>query len=116
MMKIPDEPLVNLLYGVGTWGTSDKSFTLALGYGMVGTDIADKPLVVLGGYKRISRRTAFITENWIIPEVEGAIISYGIRFFGEQLSVDLALLNVMPDAIFPGIPYVDFVYNFGKVR
>jgi len=116
MAKIPDEPLVNLLYGVGTWGTSDKSFTLALGYGMVGTDIADKPLVVLGGHKRISRRTSFITENWIIPEVEHAIISYGIRFFGEQLSVDLALLNVMPDAIFPGIPYVDFVYNFGKVR
>ena len=116
MMKILDEPLVNLLYGVGTWGTSDKSFTLALGYGMVGTDIADKPLVVLGGQKRISRRTTFITENWIIPEVEGAIISYGIRFFGEQLSVDLALLNAIPEGIFPGMPYIDFVYNFGKVR
>ncbi len=118
MMKFPgDEPLVNLLYGVGTYGTTDHSVTFALGYGMVGTDIADKPMVVLGGHKRISRRTAFITENWLIPAVDNAIISYGIRFFGEQLSVDLALLNITgSDAVFPGIPFVDFVYNFGKVQ
>ena len=32
---------------------------------------------------------------------------------GESLSVDLALGNILSEeAIFPGIPYLDFVYNF----
>ncbi len=119
VLKVPDFdddkiPLASILYGVGTYGTSNFSVTVCFGYGMVGTDFMNKPMVVLGGQKRISKRTTFITENWLFPEVENVLISYGIRFFGEQLSVDFALLNITgSEAIFPGIPYIDFVYNFG---
>ncbi len=108
-----DTPLVSVLYGVGTYGIPDRSITLGVGYGMVDGDFAEKPMVVLGGEQRMSRRTSFITENWIFPGLENAIISYGIRFFGEELSVDLAFFNVTgEESLFPGIPYVDFVYNF----
>jgi len=108
-----DSPLVGILYGVGTTGTPDASFTFGLGYGFVDGEFAKKPMVVIGGEKRISRRTAFVSENWIMPGVENPIISYGLRFFGEKMSVDLALINILSDKIiFPGMPYIDFVINF----
>ena len=40
------------------------------------------------------------------------VLSYGIRFLGEKLSVDLALWNPTGDFIFPGIPYVAFAVKF----
>ncbi len=56
---------------------------------------------------------ALVSENWIFPGVDVPVVSYGFRFFGEKMAVDLALFNVLDDdAIFPGIPYVDFVWNF----
>ena len=38
--------------------------------------------------------------------------NFGIRFFGEKISIDLAFLNTTDSGIFPGIPYLDFVFNF----
>jgi hypothetical protein len=118
IVKIPDwdgddSPTVGILYGVGTYGTTDASITGGLGYGFADDELADKPMVLFGAEFRMARRAAFVTENWVIPEVEDVVISYGFRFFGEALSVDLALVNVASsDAIFPGVPYVDFVFNF----
>jgi len=106
-------PMVGILYGVGTVGSTDASFTFGLGYGFVDNDLAEKPMIVLGGEKRLSRRLAFVSENWIMPGVDNPFISYGIRFFGEKMSIDLALWNTLSDdIIFPGIPYIDFVINF----
>ena len=112
--EIDDEsPLVGILYGVGTFGEADGSLTVGLGYGFVEDEVADKPMVMLGGEKRFSRRLSFVSENWIFPEVDQPLVSYGIRFFGEGMSVDLALFNVLgEDTIFPGVPWVDFVFNF----
>ena len=119
VIHIPDidnadkSPLVSVIYGVGTYGGSDGSVTLGLGYGMVNTKLGDRPLVVLGGERRLSRRTAFVTENWMVPGVDNALVSFGLRFFTENLSVDLAFLNTLGGSgIFPGVPYVDFVWNF----
>ena len=108
-----DAPVVSVLYGVGTWGRPDRHITMGLGYGMVDTELADRPLVVLGGEYRLTRRTALVSENWMMPGVDNVLVSYGVRLFTENLSVDLALLNTVgEDSIFPGIPYVDFVWNF----
>ncbi|HCJ66036.1 MAG TPA: hypothetical protein DHV62_01590 [Elusimicrobia bacterium] len=104
---------IGILYGVGTYGTADASFTLGLGYGFVDNDFADKPMLVIGGEKRLTTRIALVTENWIFPEIDNPLVSCGIRFFGEKLSVDLALINTLSkEAVFPGFPYVDFVFNF----
>lgn len=114
LVKVPDESsTVGIFYGVSTYGTSDGSITAGFGYGFVDSDIAKKPMIMIGGEKRLSQRTAFVTENWIFPEVDQPLISYGFRFFGERLSVDLALLNTIgEEAFFPGFPYIDFVANF----
>ena len=119
IIKLPDwgndddSPTVGILYGVGTWGTTEGSFTAGFGYGFEDSNLADKPMIMLGGEKRLSRRIAFVTENWIIPGVDQPLISFGFRFFGEGLSVDLALINTIgEDTFFPGIPWLDFVFNF----
>ncbi|MFC1485457.1 hypothetical protein ACFL55_00325 [Candidatus Latescibacterota bacterium] len=116
VLKIPgeeDAPTVSVLYGVGTWGGIERSMTFAFGYGMVDTDLADKPMIVIGGEQRFTRRLAFVTENWIIPGVDDAFVSYGLRFLTEKFTTDFALWNITSgDAIFPGIPYIDFVYYF----
>lgn len=104
---------VGILYGVGTYGGSDGAISGGLGYGFVEGDFANKPAVMIGGEKRISRRVSFVSENWIFPGVDEPLISYGLRFFGEDISVDLGLINILgDDAIFPGMPWIDFVFNF----
>lgn len=117
-VKIPDfddddSPIVGILYGVGTYGKPDGSITVGLGYGFEGSEFAKKPMIMIGGEARLLRRVSFVTENWIFPGVDEPLISYGIRFFGEKLSIDLAFINLLgEDAIFPGVPYIDFVFNF----
>ncbi len=104
---------VGILYSVATVGSREASFTIGLGYGFVNSVFARKPMLMLGGETRVSRRIALLTENWIMPGEGQPIIAYGCRFFGEKLSIDLAMVTPLgEDAIFPGIPLVGFVFNF----
>ncbi|MCH9007909.1 hypothetical protein IIA29_07865 [candidate division KSB1 bacterium] len=114
LVNVPDDNgTAGILYGVGTFGNENIDFTIGFGYGFVDSDLAEKPMIMLGFERRTSRRTAFVSENWIFPGVDNPLISYGFRFFGEKIAVDLAFVNILgEDAIFPGIPYVDFIYNF----
>jgi hypothetical protein len=104
-----------IVYGVGTVGSPDGSVTFGAGYAYTGADVADRPLLMLGGEKRIARRASLLTENYVIPGENNAVASYGIRFFGDRLSVDLAFWNLIGsdvDTVFPGIPYVAFAVKF----
>lgn len=67
---------------------------------------------------RVSRRIGLVTENWLVP-ADGytGLISYGLRFMGERMTVDLAFINnadIADDVSVIGLPYVDFVIKFGK--
>jgi len=107
---------IGMLYGVGTVGNLNHNFTLGLGWGYAGDDFEDKPTITLSSMTRISEKTMFVTENWIIPfdDEYDFYLSYGIRFFGEKISVDLGFINNKDifEAIIIGIPYVDFVVKF----
>jgi len=99
-------------YGVGTFGDGDASITLGGGYGFAGGDIANKPAAMIGGEKRISRRIALVTENYLLPVNDNNLVySFGVRFMGEKLTTDLALFNASGSNII-GLPYVDFVFRF----
>jgi hypothetical protein len=104
-----------VLYGVATFGSPDASVTLGSGLGYGGGNFADRPIFMLGGEKRVARRASLVTENYALPGESDVVISYGIRFFGEKLSADLALWNAIgsdTDTVFPGIPYVAFAVKF----
>jgi hypothetical protein len=103
-----------IVYAVGTAGSTDASISFGTGLAYAGGNFADSPVAMLGGEKRLARRLSFITENYVIPNDDvSSLISYGLRFFGEKLSADLAFwITPGNDIPFPGIPYVAFSVKF----
>jgi hypothetical protein len=108
---------LGILYGVTTFGHPEGHLTLGAGWGYVQETIAKRPVLTIGGLKRTSSSTAFITENWIFP-VDNAFVgfaTYGVRFIGDRLSADLAFGNAFGGGavlLLPGIPLVGFAYRF----
>ncbi|PKV66471.1 hypothetical protein [Pontibacter ramchanderi] len=104
-------------YGIATYGNTDDNVTLGLGYGFVDSEFSQKPFINLSGMKRISRRVGLVSENWLVPS-DGyyGLISYGLRFMSERITVDLAFINNgdIAATVPIGVPYVDFVIKFGK--
>jgi hypothetical protein len=103
-----------VLYAVGTAGSPDASVSFGTGLAYAGGNFADRPVAMLGADARLSRRISFVTENYLIPNEDvSTVISYGLRFFGEKLSADLAFWYVPGEDIpVPGIPYVAFSVKF----
>ena len=103
-----------IVYGVGTAGSADHGVTFGTGFSYYGTDFSAKPLFMLGTEQRMTRRLSFVSENYLFTGQgsEGHLVSYGVRFMGEKLSIDLALLNNLSSGIFPGIPFLGFVAAF----
>jgi len=103
-----------VLYGVGTFGSPDASITVGTGLAYAAGQFADRPVAMLGAESRLGRRVSFVTENYLIPnqDVHG-VISYGLRFYSEKLSTDVAFWNAPGShMVFPGIPYVAFSVKF----
>ena len=107
------------LNAFGTYGNQNNNITGALGWGWANGSISSTPLIIVSGMTRISKRIAFVSENWFIQATGSnknyyAIFSYGIRFLGEKTSIDLAFLNNrdISKSIIIGIPWLDYVINF----
>jgi hypothetical protein len=104
-----------VMYGVGTYGSDDASVTAGIGWGFVDSKLAGRPAVLLGGSARVAQRVALLTENYVLPNIDGPVVlTGGIRFFGEKLSADIAFWTV-PGANDLGthvIPYVAFAVKF----
>jgi hypothetical protein len=99
-------------YGVGTFGDGNASFTVGGGYGFAGGKIQSKPVAMVGGELRLSRRIGLVTENYVLPISENNVVySFGLRFMGDKLTTDLALVNASGSQII-GLPFVDFVFRF----
>jgi len=104
--------------GFGTYGNKNNNITGALGWGWADGVFSPRPLIVISGMTRASKRIAFVTENWLVPNIDDGgyygVISYGIRFLGEKTSIDLAFVNNrdIAEEVIIGIPWLDFVVNF----
>jgi hypothetical protein len=101
-----------IAYIVGTYGSADRSLTVGLGQGLSGDKVAGEPVFMLGGEYRTSRRTALVTENYFGTGFDGGGLMYGIRFLGDKFTFDFALMNSTTNLLFPGIPYIDFVFKW----
>jgi hypothetical protein len=109
-----DGDFAGIVYGVGTYGTGDVSVTGGFGYGFAGSDVASEPVGMVGGEKRISKRVALVTENYFVKSAIGdPVVSGGIRFMSDKLTVDLALFKFLGDENdVPVFPWLDFVFKF----
>ncbi|MFN3134735.1 MAG: hypothetical protein ACK44H_04100 [Candidatus Kryptonium sp.] len=109
---------VGILYGVTSYGDPNTSLTFGLGWGFFGSEIADKPIILLGGELQTSNNTKLITENWFPPNSDISFLSFGIRVFGESLAADLGFIYPAGSEItgFPFFPWLGFAYNFGTAK
>jgi hypothetical protein len=110
---------VGIVYGIGTYGTPRAGLTFGLGYGYAAGEFADKPVVVIGGEVQAGNSFKLITENWFPIDSDVSILSFGFRFFGDNLAADLGFFYPMNKGSgisegFPFIPWLGFAYNFGR--
>lgn len=110
---------LGITYATATYGNENNNVSMGLGYGFVNDKFSKKPIITGSGMCRLSRKIGLVSENWFVPDENNKfynMFSYGIRFMGERITVDLAFLNNSDIAkgLHVGIPYVDFVVKFGK--
>jgi len=107
---------LGIVYTVGTWGPSTSALTFGLGWGYAGDDVANEPVVMIGGELQLSNSFKLITENWFPPVGDFALISFGFRFFGERMASDIGFFFPAGANMegFPFFPWVNLVYNFGR--
>jgi hypothetical protein len=117
--RIPDvDGGLGILYGIATYGSMDKNITGGLGWGFIEGDFSKRPIITVSGTSRFYRKFAFVTENWFAPIGNDfnyrGVISYGVRFFGSKIAVDLAFVNnkEIAEAIVIGIPFVSFAVKW----
>lgn len=100
-------------YLVGTFGGSpDGNLTVGIGNGFAGSRSAKDQLIMIGGERRLSKRTAFISENYFTPGWADALVSYGMRFMGERLTFDLVFVSTAKGITFPGFPVIGAGFRF----
>lgn len=106
-----DGPDGGIAYTVASMGPSDRSATIGFGYAYA--DGEHTPILMIGAEKRTGRRIKLMTENWFWPnsDVHG-FVSGGIRFLGERLSADLALIVPVTEEDFFAFPLVSFASRF----
>ena len=106
-----------LLYAVWTVGQKRTGLTFGTGFAFGGGEFAETPVLLVGVEHQVSDHFKLLSENYIIPELQGAVlVSGGLRFMGERLSADVGLFtapDLIQDGGFPFIPWLGFAYNFG---
>jgi hypothetical protein len=105
-----------ITYAMGTIGDENRNLTIGGGLAFARQEFSKDPIFTVCGLSRISKRTALVSENWLLINNNSlkAVYSYGFRFFGEKMAVDLGFINnpEIARALIVGIPYVDFTVKF----
>ena len=105
-----------ILYTVGTFGDPYRSFTAGLGWGYAGSDVGNRPVVMVGGDTQVSRGMKLLCEWWLPPGGDVSLLGFGARMFGERLSWDFAFLSPVGVGMgggFPFVPWLGVSYSFG---
>lgn len=106
-----DSEMVGVYYGAASLGQTDSQITGGIGYGFAGSEVTNKPVIMLGGQKRFSNRMSVVTENYFVSGIT-PLVSLGVRFIGEKLSADLGFMNISDDGGSIIIPLVNFAAHF----
>lgn len=117
-------------YGLVTYGTPERALTLGLGFSFAEGEISSGAIVTLGGELQLSNSIKLLSENYLLPirryesiwepdarTTYEPIFSFGVRFFGQRLAVDLAgstSPELIGEDIFPFFPWVGFAYHLGR--
>jgi len=113
-----DIPTFGLLYAVGTLGGSTAWVTGGMAFGFADGGISENPAILLGRELQLSNSVKLMSENYVFVNVEdGLLMSGGLRFVGERIAVDVALVTfpALLTAVegYAFLPWIGFAYNFG---
>ncbi|HEX8656277.1 MAG TPA: hypothetical protein VF690_02010 [Hymenobacter sp.] len=134
LIAFQDGTALTLAYGNTTYGSADNNVTAGVGYAFVGGESFSRPVFLLGGATRVSRRISLVNETYILNITEsgdrvtlfGGIA--GLRVSGQRLSGSLGLMygfynssdsyNGGVDSDFGGdaLPFVEVTYRFGRTK
>ena len=110
--EISDKSPFGTVYGVGTIGGDDASFTAGAGLGFAGSTASPNAVIMVGGSVRTTRNIGLLTENYFYTGGgSSGLLSAGVRFMSEKIAVDLAGFTTTSLSGFP-VPYVSFLYKF----
>jgi hypothetical protein len=99
-----------VLYGVGTFGSRDRSVTVGALIPWVDRDWAEEPFFMVGGEMRTSRSIKLMTENYLSSE--GGLITFGPRFIGDRLSADLGVAVPFDGSNASIFPIINFLFSW----
>ena len=105
-----------IVNGALTIGSRDKNLTVGVGWGYADGEFSSQPVITLAGNIRLSRRFGLLSENWIVPSANVAILTLGFRVIGERITWDFAFVGATADGdggISP-IPFVGVSIPLGK--
>lgn len=109
-----------LLYGTTTVGSRDRNLSLGLAYGFSQDQWMKKPILNLSSMIRVSPKGYLITENYIIPGVDGTVVIFSlggrsiIRRIGLDYSLWMPLSREMDS--FVAIPFLGITVPLGKAK
>lgn len=107
-------------YGMATFGGTESNVTVGVGYGLVdGFDDEsgdDTPIFMLSGTRRVSKKVALMSENFIAYDDSGNIFHtgiHGVRLISRNHSFDIGILTSSEWSVFDiTIPYVSYTKSF----
>lgn len=111
----PDFGVGGFGYVVATHGTRDAAVTVGGGvlYGRDDNQGGTSPMIMIGGERRLSRRTKLVTENYLFRG--GAILTAGARIVGRKRSAEIGAIVPVMGYSFPGV-FFNFVFHGRKGR
>ncbi len=109
-----------IAYGLTTFGSRDKNFSLGLGYGYAGGDWANSPTLSFSSMIRTGQRGYFLTENYYIGTADSflVLLSMGGRRIIKKAGLDFGLFIPMGKDLdtFIAIPWLGLTIPFGNNR
>ena len=88
-----------------TYGNKEHNITFGTGYALANGSIDNTSLLTIGGMTRLSKRFAFVSENYVLPGASQALLSGGLRYISKKSTIDLLVFE-------GGIPAIDIVLKF----
>ena len=94
-----DSYSAGLIYGVITFGDTDRNATVGVGYGYGGGEVSSTPVINVSGMARLSRTMYVVSENYFLSDADDfdGLVSIGLRWARERVAVDFGLIRPLAD-------------------
>lgn len=105
-----------ILFGDITVGSRNSNATFGVGYGFAGGEWAQAPTINFSFFKRVSKNSYIISENYLLPlpnETIG-IISFGGRSIVKRAGIDYGLILPLGISEFIAIPILGITLPLSK--